>query len=61
MRRLPVFQGYTVDERLREFRRIVYGELPEFIPFDSPRGQELLAELQTARRDNPGQYEIHEI
>jgi len=23
---LPVFNGYTVDERLREFRRMLYGD-----------------------------------
>ncbi len=40
---LPEFRGYTVDERLREFRKIKYGELPEFIPFDSNQGQRLLA------------------
>ncbi len=40
---LPEFGGYTVDERLRQFRKIKYGELPEFIPFDSNQGQCLLA------------------
>lgn len=42
MRRLPVFKGYTVDFRVKEFRKIIYGKLPEFIPFDSPKGQKLI-------------------
>lgn len=45
VRELVVFKGYTVDERLGEFRKINFGEMPEFIPFDSPRGQELLRDL----------------
>ena len=41
-RRLPEFLGYTVDERLREFRKVVYGKSIEFIDFDSPKGIRLL-------------------
>jgi len=45
-RRLPAFtyQGkvWTVDERLGEFRHIVLGEIPEFVPFDSQLGTELM-------------------
>jgi hypothetical protein len=44
MRVLPVFKGYTVDERLREFRRCVYGKKLEFVSFDSPKGKKLLAQ-----------------
>ena len=44
-RRLPTFghQGktWTVDERLGEFRFIVYGEVPEFVRFESEQGVEL--------------------
>jgi hypothetical protein len=44
MRELPVFKGYTVDERLQEFRKM----FPmEFIPFDSEKGKKLLAEMET--------------
>lgn len=56
MRRLQEFKGYTVDERLREFRRV--GDDPdgnphiEFIPFDSPAGRELHEEMVAAA---PGQ------
>lgn len=51
VKELPKFRGYTVDERLREFRKINFGEEPEFIPFDSPKGQELLSEM---RANNQG-------
>lgn len=33
---------YTVDYRLREFRFIEFGKMPEFIPFDSELGIRLL-------------------
>ncbi len=43
---LPTFKGYTVDFRLKEFRKVDMS-IPsiEFIPFDSPKGRELLKEL----------------
>ena len=44
--RLPEFRGYTIDHRLREFRRLVFGEMPEFIPFQSEKGRELTAEMR---------------
>ncbi|MGP8057894.1 MAG: hypothetical protein ACLP9K_09875 [Nitrososphaerales archaeon] len=44
--RLPEFKGYTVDRRLREFRRMVFGEMPEFIPFQSEKGREFTAEMR---------------
>ncbi len=42
MRKLPTYKGYTVDERLKEFRKIEYGKLPEFLSFESTKGQQLL-------------------
>jgi len=54
-RRLPTFKGYTVDRRLREFRRVKLGyseafKRPtteiEFVSFDSPKGQQLLSEME---------------
>jgi hypothetical protein len=53
LRILPTFRGYTVDVRLREFRRFV--EDPntheshwELVDFDSPLGDELFCTwLQT--------------
>ena len=46
VRELPKFKGYTVDDRLQEFRKAEYGKSLEFIPFDSPKGQELLSEME---------------
>lgn len=43
---LPTFHEYTVDRRLREFRKMIFGEMPEFIPFDSEKGRELMAEMR---------------
>lgn len=46
VRRLPTFeyQGktWTIDERLGELRHLVYGEMPQFVPFDSDLGLKLL-------------------
>ena len=39
------FKGYTVDLRLGEFRRIFHGGCMEFIPFNIPEGQKLLAQM----------------
>lgn len=50
VKELRVFKGYIVDERLREFRVMNYGEMPEFIPFDSPKGQELLSDMEAEVR-----------
>ena len=44
---LPTFKGYTVDVRLREFRRAIPNVTLEFIPFKSPKGQKLLEELKS--------------
>jgi hypothetical protein len=33
--RLPVFKGYTVGTRLREFRKVEYGKSIEVIPFNT--------------------------
>jgi hypothetical protein len=44
---LPAFKGYTVDMRLREFRKANFGEKIEFIPFDSQEGKELLGKLKS--------------
>lgn len=42
---LPVFKGYTIDSRLKEFRRFKSGSIPEFIKFDSKKGCELISEI----------------
>ena len=41
---LPTFKDYTVDERLREFRKVKYGKPLEFVPFTSVKGRKLLTE-----------------
>lgn len=44
--RLPTFKGYTVDARLREFRRADPEKGMEFIPFDCEKGKRLLKEME---------------
>ena len=44
---LPTFKGYTVDMRLREFRKATFGKKIEFVPFDSPEGKEVLGRLKS--------------
>ena len=43
---LPTFKGYTVDMRLKEFRRAIPDVTLEFIPFNTPEGEKLLEELK---------------
>lgn len=50
-RTLPVFRGYTVDWRLREFRKVEYGKKMEFIPFGSKKGVDLLRALDDSGID----------
>lgn len=44
--KLPDFQGYTVDFRLREFRKVEHGKSIEFIPFDSKKGMKLMQKME---------------
>lgn len=45
--KLPEFKGYTVDERLKQFRKVDRDKPSiEFVDFDSEKGQELLDEMQ---------------
>jgi len=53
VRELPSFKGYTVDEKLREFRKAEFGKALEFIPFDSPKGRELLREWEHSHSSPP--------
>jgi hypothetical protein len=48
VRQLQTFQGYTVDFRLREFRKIPKDDIPEFIDFASPKGIELCSAMHEA-------------
>lgn len=45
VRELQIFKGYTVDFKLRQFRKIPLDEWPEFIEFDSPEGEKLCYEM----------------
>ncbi len=45
-RKLPEFKGYTVDFRLREFRKVVYGKSIEFVGFQSKKGKMLLQKME---------------
>lgn len=49
VRKLKEFKGYTVDLRVQQFRKIIYGktfgERLEFIQFNSPKGKTLLAQM----------------
>jgi hypothetical protein len=41
---LPIRDGYTIDERLEEFRKVTWKKgqpSMEIIPFDSPKGRKL--------------------
>jgi len=44
---LPTFKGYTVDMRLKEFRRAIPDVTLEFIPFNAPEGKKLFGELKS--------------
>ena len=57
IRILPTFKGYTVDMRLREFRKVVWGEEIEFLSFESAKGKRLLiAFLQTSEGEEELAY-----
>ena len=44
---LPIFRGFTVDPRLKEFRKANWAKGGfEFIPFNCPKGVELLDEMR---------------
>jgi len=45
VRQLQTFKGYTVDFRLRQFRKVPSDAWPEFIDFDSPEGEKLCDEM----------------
>ena len=51
VRELRTFKGYTVDFKLREFRKVPRESPPEFIDFDSRKGQRLLLEMHQTATD----------
>ena len=48
---LPVHRGYTVDLKLRQFRKLIPDKMPEFIPFNSRKGEALLLLLEEEQPD----------
>lgn len=50
---LPTFDGWTVDFRLQEFRRMIPDEECSFVPFESEEGEELLARWAAAQDGRP--------
>jgi len=55
IRILPIFNGYTVDLRLQEFRKIEADKLPEFVPLLSDKGARLFYEFKQTQE---GQKEL---
>ena len=48
--KLPEFNGYTVDERLKQFRKVDRDKPSiDFVDFDSEKGQELLDEYEESQ------------
>jgi len=45
-KQLPVFMGYTVDLRLKEFRKLIPDKYFEIISFNSPKGRQLVNEYE---------------
>jgi hypothetical protein len=43
---LPTFRGYTIDARLKQFRKVLRDNGIDFIDFDSEEGQEMLEEIR---------------
>ena len=50
---LKIFRGWTIDERLRQFRKVYFndGNNPqiEFIDFESEKGREILRQMVADR------------
>ena len=60
-RELPAFKGYTVDIRLKQFRKMTFGQMPEFIEFDSPKGKPILEEYLESNREAEMQLMTKEL
>jgi hypothetical protein len=45
MRHFPTYNGYTVDVRQREFRRVSQEAGSEIVLFDSEEGQRIIQDL----------------
>ncbi len=61
MRILPVYKGYSVDVRLRQFRKARVGKMVEFIDFDSPVGHALFCDMvRLGKSFEPADHETEE-
>ncbi len=60
--KLSEFKGYTVDVKLKQFRKVSKDKEIEFINFDSIEGDKLLGEyIETLDMNKPGEKEILEM
>ena len=51
--KLPEFKGYSVDERLKQFRKVDHSKPSiEFVDFDSEEGQDLLAQYEESQYED---------
>lgn len=51
VKELPKFKGYTVDEKLRQFRKVDKGKPSiDFVDFDSDEGSKLLEEYEESQQ-----------
>ena len=60
-RELPTFKEYTVDTRLKQFRKMILGQMPEFIEFDSPKGKSILKKYLESNREAEMQLMTKEL
>lgn len=52
VKELPKFKGYTVDERLKQFRKVDKGKPSiDFVDFNSEEGQELLTQYEESKEE----------
>lgn len=57
--KLPIFKGYTVDVRLKEFRQATPDYSLGFISFDSPQGEALLEDfIETLDPNTPEGFRL---
>ena len=56
---LPTFKGYTIDYRLRQFRKADPGKALEFIDFSSAKGESILQDMAASETGiQPGEWGV---
>ena len=59
MKQLPVFKGYTVDVRLKQFRKVSPNRQITFVDFKTEQGDKLLSQyIASLDVNNPEHKEI---